>query len=155
MTCSLAQTSLVRIYPRWATCGVFIGYRRIGPWLFTQLLLPALFAATDASPSHEKARIVTLSSAANYFTVGLDFDAFVDGPGRIKYDTNELYCKSKFVRRTEILPTVFNGRPGCRVTLLWRASLRGDTATRSCPPASIQEPFALILCGIGLGGSAL
>ncbi|KAH9053027.1 hypothetical protein EDB87DRAFT_1654800, partial [Lactarius vividus] len=29
-----------------------------GHWLLTELLLPALFAATDASPSHEKARVV-------------------------------------------------------------------------------------------------
>ncbi|KAH8981077.1 NAD(P)-binding protein [Lactarius akahatsu] len=35
------------------------GTNVIGHWLFTQLLLPALFAATDASPSHEKARVVT------------------------------------------------------------------------------------------------
>ena len=133
MTCSLVQTSLVRIYPRRANCGTFINYCPTGPWLFTQLLLPALFAATDASPSHEKARIVTVSSAANYLTNGLDFDAFVDGPARTKYDADELYCKSKFVRRTEILPIVFN-RAGCRVTLLLRASFRGGTATRSCQP---------------------
>ncbi|KAI9442851.1 NAD(P)-binding protein [Lactarius psammicola] len=62
------------------------GTNVIGPWLFTQLLLPALFAATDASPSHEKARIVT----------GLDFDAFVDSPERTQYSDMELYNKSKF-----------------------------------------------------------
>ena len=110
--------SLVRIYPRRANYGAFISYRDIGHWLFTQLLLPALFAATDASPSHEKARIVTLSSSANYLTDCLDFDAFVDSPARTKYDADELYCKSKFVRRTEILLTTFNDRAGCRVTLL-------------------------------------
>ena len=71
--------------------------------MFTQLLLPALFAATDASPSHEKARVVTVSSVANYLTSGLDFDAIADGPGRTKYTTHELYNKSKFVSRTEIL----------------------------------------------------
>ena len=108
MTCSLAQTSLVRIYSRRAKCGALITYHNIGHWLFTQLLLPALFAATDASSSHEKARIVTVSSAASYLTDSLDFDAFADGPGRTKYDTNELYCKSKFVRRTEIISTVFD-----------------------------------------------
>ena len=66
-------------------------------------MLPALFAATDASPSHEKARVVTVSSAASYFTNALDFDAIADGPGRTKYRQWELYNKSKFVRRTQIL----------------------------------------------------
>ncbi|KAH9053025.1 NAD(P)-binding protein [Lactarius vividus] len=61
-----------------------------------QLLLPALFAATDASPSHEKARIVTVSSSANYLTTGLDFYAMADGPERIQYNEWELYSKSKF-----------------------------------------------------------
>ena len=101
MTCSLAQTSLVRIYRRRANCGAFISYCHIGHWLFTQLLLPALFAATDASPSHEKARIVTVSSVAGYLTDSLDFDAFVDSPGRTKYTSGVLYNKSKYVRRTE------------------------------------------------------
>ena len=63
-----------------------------------------MFAATDASPSHEKARIVTVSSAASYFTNGLDLDAIADGPERIKYRQWELYNKSKFVRSTKILP---------------------------------------------------
>ncbi|KAF8266753.1 NAD(P)-binding protein [Lactarius quietus] len=67
-----------------------------GPWLFTKLLLPALFAATDASPSQEKARVVTVSSSANYLTKGLDFYAFADGPERTKYSELELYNKSKF-----------------------------------------------------------
>jgi len=69
-------------------------------------LLPALFAATDASPSHEKARIVTVSSCANYFSKGLDFDAIADGPGRKKCNEAELYNNSKFVRRTENTPKI-------------------------------------------------
>lgn len=69
----------------------------VGHWLFTTLLSPALFAATDASPTQEKARIVTVSSSANYLTKGLDFEAFKDGPQRKKYDVWELYNKSKFV----------------------------------------------------------
>jgi retinol dehydrogenase 12 len=68
-----------------------------GHWLFTKLLLPALFAATDASPTNEKARVVTVSSSANYLTKGLDFEAFADGPQRKKHDQWELYSKSKFV----------------------------------------------------------
>ena len=46
---------------------------------------------------------MTVSSAASYFTNGLDFDAIVDGPERTKYRQWELYNKSKFVRRTPIL----------------------------------------------------
>ncbi|KAH9973111.1 NAD-P-binding protein [Lactifluus volemus] len=71
------------------------GTNVIGHWLFTTLLLPALFAATDASPTHEKARIVTVSSSANYLTNELDFDAFADGPQRKKYNPWDLYYKSK------------------------------------------------------------
>ena len=71
------------------------------------MLLPALFAATNASPSHEKARVVTVSSSASYSTTGIDFDAIADGPERTKYGEWELYNKSKFVRRTKILPTFF------------------------------------------------
>ena len=74
-----------------------------GPWLFTQLLLPALFAASDASSTHEKARIVTVSSSAGYLTPGLDFNAMTDGPERTKYSEFELYNKSKFVRVTSLL----------------------------------------------------
>ncbi|KAI0260316.1 NAD(P)-binding protein [Gloeopeniophorella convolvens] len=69
------------------------GTNVIGHWLFTQLLLPALFAATEATG--EKSRIVTTSSSANYLTNGLDFDAFADGPKRNKYATFDLYSKSK------------------------------------------------------------
>ncbi|KAH9053028.1 NAD(P)-binding protein [Lactarius vividus] len=71
------------------------GTNVIGHWLLTELLLPALFAATDASSSHEKARVVTVSSIANYSTA-LDFDAIADGPKRTKYGKLELYRKSKF-----------------------------------------------------------
>ncbi|KAH9037556.1 NAD(P)-binding protein [Lactarius hengduanensis] len=72
------------------------GTNVIGHWLFTQLLLPALFAATNASPSHEKARVVTVSSSANYLTTGIDFYAIADGPERVQYSEFELYNKSKF-----------------------------------------------------------
>ncbi|KAN0136172.1 NAD(P)-binding protein [Lactarius tabidus] len=72
------------------------GTNVIGPWLFTKLLLPSLIAATDTSPSQEKARIVTVSSSANYLTDGLDFYAISDGPERTKYSELDLYNKSKF-----------------------------------------------------------
>ena len=50
---------------------------------------------------------MTVSSAASYFTNGLDFDAIADGPGRTKYRQWELYNKSKFVCRTQILSVSF------------------------------------------------
>jgi hypothetical protein len=68
-----------------------------GHWLFTKQLLPALFAATDASPTHEKARVVTVSSSANYLATEIDFEAIGDGPTRRKNDTWTLYCRSKLV----------------------------------------------------------
>ncbi|KAH9028259.1 NAD(P)-binding protein [Lactarius hengduanensis] len=70
------------------------GTNVIGHWLLTELLLPALFAATDAAPFHEKARVVTVSSTVNYLTTGLDFDALADGPKRTQYGELELYNKS-------------------------------------------------------------
>lgn len=72
------------------------GTNVIGPWLFGQLLLPALFAATEASPTHEKARVVTLSSSASFLSKGIDFDAIADGPERAKYSEMDLYNMSKF-----------------------------------------------------------
>jgi len=89
MACPMDQTTAQKYDMQFGT-------NVIGPWLFTQLLLPALFAATDASPSHEKARVVMVSSAANYLTKGLDFDAIADSPGRLKYNEWEWYNKSKF-----------------------------------------------------------
>jgi retinol dehydrogenase-12 len=69
----------------------------VGHWLFTKLLLPALFAATDASTTREKARVVTVSSAANYLAKEIDFEAIVDGPKRRKNDAWTLYNRSKLV----------------------------------------------------------
>ncbi|KAI9435208.1 NAD(P)-binding protein [Russula earlei] len=84
------------------------GTNVIGHWLFTILLLPALFAATDASTTHEKARVVTVSSSANYLTNGLDFEAFTDGPRRRKYGKWELYHKSKLIVSTSLNPGNIN-----------------------------------------------
>ncbi len=68
-----------------------------GHWLFTKQLLPALFAATDASPTREKARVVTVSSSANYFATEIDFEAIGDGPKRRKINAWGLYNRSKLV----------------------------------------------------------
>ena len=98
-----------------------------GHWLFTKLLLPVLFAATDASPTNEKARVVTVSSSANYLTKGLDFEAFADGPQRKKYNEWDLYYKSKFVSGTcQFLVFISDKRlidvGLCRVMWWWRVS---------------------------------
>ena len=146
MTCSLAPTSSVSLYPLRVCINRPPDFRCAGHLLLTQLLLPTLFAATDASPSREKARIVTVSSCAHYGTKGLDFDAIADGPKRKRYNSGELYNKSKFVRRTESLPNVLFADPDRirRVTSLWRASLRGGMVTRLCPRVYTQESFARI-----------
>lgn len=68
-----------------------------GHWLLTELLTPALIAATEGGPSpNSKARVVTVSSAAAYLR-GLDFNAFVDSPQRSKIPLFGLYAQSKFV----------------------------------------------------------
>jgi retinol dehydrogenase-12 len=69
----------------------------VGHWLFTKLLLPALLAATDASLTREKARVVTVSSSANYLAKKIDFEAIIDGPTRKKNDAWTLYNRSKLV----------------------------------------------------------
>ena len=69
----------------------------VGHWLFTKLLLPALLAATDVSPTREKARVVTVSSSANYLAKKIDFEAITDGPTRRKNDAWTLYNRSKLV----------------------------------------------------------
>jgi NAD(P)-dependent dehydrogenase (short-subunit alcohol dehydrogenase family) len=71
------------------------GTNVMGHWLFTKLLLPALLAATDVSPTREKARVVTVSSSANYLAKKIDFEAITDGPTRRKNDAWTLYNRSK------------------------------------------------------------
>ena len=128
----------------------------VGHWLFTTLLLPALFAATDASSSHEKARIVTVSSSASYLTNGIDFDAIADGPARTKYGEWELYNKSKFVRRTELPPNwLILNHLYRRVTSLWPLSWLGGTETRSCQPVCIRGVSARTFSDTCLGGRRL
>ena len=60
-------------------------------------LLPALFVATDVSSTHEKARVVTVSSSANYLAKDIDFEAMVDGPKRKENDSWNLHNRSKIV----------------------------------------------------------
>jgi hypothetical protein len=66
------------------------GYLAIDKTAFT-----GLFVVTDASSFHDKARISTASSSANYLTTGIDVDTIADGPERTKYGEWELYKKSE------------------------------------------------------------
>ena len=92
---------------------------RAGHWLFTKSVLPALLAATDASPTREKARVVTVSSSASYHADGIDFEAIKDGPKRGKYDAWNLYYKSKLVGVYYVIPLIFvTDFVVCRV-ILW------------------------------------
>jgi len=57
----------------------------------------ALFAATDASSTREKARVVTASSSANYLAKDIDFEAIADGLKRRENSSWNLYNRSKLV----------------------------------------------------------
>ena len=98
MTANLAPTLWVRVYSFTLQVISCIAGVRAGHWLFTKLLLSVLFAATDASSTREKARVVTVSSFANYLAKEIDFEAIADGPTRRKIPVWELYNRSKLVR---------------------------------------------------------
>lgn len=70
------------------------GTNVIGPFLFTQLLMPALLAGKASSPDEHARIVMTSSSAALVYT--LNFDSFKDGPARRKMSTEQLYQQSKF-----------------------------------------------------------
>lgn len=67
-----------------------------GHYYFTKLLLPMMIATAKTTPDG-KARIVNTSSSGHVFG-SLDFDTFKDSPKRRTFDSNSLYCQSKFVR---------------------------------------------------------
>ncbi|RPD71631.1 NAD(P)-binding protein, partial [Lentinus tigrinus ALCF2SS1-7] len=72
------------------------GTNCIGPWYFTELLMPALLEGVKTSPDHH-ARIVTTSSSAAYFKGGiLNYELFKDGPARRKATSTVMYYQSKF-----------------------------------------------------------
>ncbi|OBZ78995.1 hypothetical protein A0H81_00306 [Grifola frondosa] len=70
------------------------GINVVGPFLFTELLLPALKAGAEASPDHHSRIITTSSSAAYCHTI--NWDALRDGPARTNMSPSTLYCQSKF-----------------------------------------------------------
>lgn len=71
------------------------GTNVIGHWLFTELLMPAILAASAASS--DKPRVITTSSSGAYFTSKFRYDTFRDGPERRKLSSAQLYAQSKFV----------------------------------------------------------
>ncbi|TFY80286.1 hypothetical protein EWM64_g3722 [Hericium alpestre] len=77
-----------------------IGTNVIGHHLFTELLLPALFAATE-SGKHGKARVVTTSSSAVYIVNELKYETFRDGKERRAMATYDMYNLSKFANVIE------------------------------------------------------
>ncbi|KAH9945581.1 NAD(P)-binding protein [Amylocystis lapponica] len=70
------------------------GTNVVGPFLFTQLLMPTLIAGAKASPDG-RARIITTSSGAAYWHT-LNWDSFRDGPRRRRMSPEALYAQSKF-----------------------------------------------------------
>ncbi|KAI1790007.1 NAD(P)-binding protein [Ganoderma leucocontextum] len=69
------------------------GTNVVGPFYFTELLMPALLAGVKTSPDHH-ARIVTTSSIVAYVET-LHYETFKDGPERRKMSTQALYHQSK------------------------------------------------------------
>ena len=79
-----------------------VGVNVVGHHLFLRLLYPLLVSPHSRPyPSPEPARIVWVSSCANYLVPGrLDFSSFTDGPARQpqKLDTFAMYCQSKLAQ---------------------------------------------------------
>ena len=72
------------------------GTNVVGPFLFTELIMPALIAGAQTSGDGH-ARIVTMSSGGAYIHP-LYWDTFTDTPARKKKSTETLYYQSKLVR---------------------------------------------------------
>lgn len=71
------------------------GTNIVAPFLFTELLLPALLSGVKTSPDHH-ARIVTTSSCGAYLHT-INWGTFRDGPTRRQKTPEELYYQSKHV----------------------------------------------------------
>ncbi|KAI1782789.1 NAD(P)-binding protein [Ganoderma leucocontextum] len=69
------------------------GTNVVGPFLFTELLMPALIEGVKTSPDHH-ARIIVVSSSAAYGDT-LHWDTFKDTPTRLKSTPKGLYYQSK------------------------------------------------------------
>ncbi|EPS94683.1 NAD-binding protein [Fomitopsis schrenkii] len=69
------------------------GTNVVGHFLFTELLMPALFAGAQSSSDHH-ARVVTTSSSAA-MCGHINFATIRDGPARRRYSKEALYAQSK------------------------------------------------------------
>lgn len=72
------------------------GTNVLGHWYFTELLLPALQAATRSAPDGY-ARVITTASSGAHLARGVDWDTFREGPARHKLGSNLLCFQSKLV----------------------------------------------------------
>ena len=70
---------------------------RVGHFLFTERLMPALFAGAKTSTDHH-ARIITLSSSMALIGK-IALDTIRDGPARRKMSGEAMYSQTKLVRR--------------------------------------------------------
>jgi retinol dehydrogenase-12 len=77
------------------------GTNVIGHWLFTELLMPAILAASDSST--EKPRVITVSSSGAYLMKKFQYETLRDGPERRKLSSSQLYFQSKFVSTSSVL----------------------------------------------------
>ncbi|EJD50538.1 NAD(P)-binding protein [Auricularia subglabra TFB-10046 SS5] len=71
------------------------GTNVLGHHYFTKLLLPVLFATTEANPS-DKARVITTSSFGHRGYTTINYNALRDTPERRKLGAWKLYSQSKF-----------------------------------------------------------
>ncbi|EJF57880.1 NAD(P)-binding protein [Dichomitus squalens LYAD-421 SS1] len=69
------------------------GTNVVGPFLFTELLMPALIEGTKTSPD-QHARVIVVSSSGAYAET-LHWGTFKDSPERRKLSTQSLYYQSK------------------------------------------------------------
>ncbi|KIK55256.1 hypothetical protein GYMLUDRAFT_264219 [Collybiopsis luxurians FD-317 M1] len=70
------------------------GVNTLGPFYFTQLLLPLLTATAETTPN-KQVRVVNVSSYVHHFFPKLDFNTFKDSPARRKMRGILLYGQSK------------------------------------------------------------
>ena len=71
------------------------GTNVVGPFLFTELLMPALIEGAKTSPD-QHARVIIVSSSGAYAET-LHWDTFKDTPERRKLTKQALYYQSKHV----------------------------------------------------------
>lgn len=116
-----------------------------GHFLFTELLMPALFAAAQNSPDHH-ARVITTSSSAA-LCGHIDFASIRDGPARRRYSKEALYAQSKLVRSVVGCPSasaeLMSERARQTSSLL--AKLRGGMPIGGSSPSLLTQASTELL----------